>query len=548
MGESKNFMMQDDYLYLEAYQHELQGILNQDSGIKGLTQIATIPNGKVAAEVQPLWGALCEFVLFIECVCRPFFVILRHNLGPKRTCCLFSKLLKNINPSDIPMTAEEAFDFLCSLDHGYEFYARVHIRDILDVYKCFPTYAYNGIKNAIEKEDSDEFCKNLCDKERDYQDFMRALYKLRNILRYITIYDRRKRLEPQWVYHCIPLFYSIQEDVKSAIVEDIVKDYIVGRNRIERKAYKLRVKNLSEGDLQKLYSIKTTVDGRYYPDWIEKYTRMVNQSEFKTYLADLINNEEYIIDSSRYYSGFILKRAVIEHCSELIEHYSFKNPLEEVLQDDENFSPYEYDFDVNILGDYIILSTKNMIDILGEVEDVVVDEVKKILQWILECSRYTRLFGNMPTKNDKGTSELPPYVPNVDDPSNNSSKNLKYPINNDICTDSVKQNLLIKNYLHEWFDDGILRQEELRYVFFGEGTKPNLPLKFIGKKKSLLFVFIRYINKGHGGQEVWDYFKKNIVGDNKFWPQNPYSNTSNLYDKEKEKLDRILQQCPKKKV
>ena len=202
---------------------------------------------------------------------------------------------------------------------------------------------------------------------------------------------------------------------------------------------------------------------------------------------------------------------------------------------------------MDLLNMYVVFEDGER-KVLGEVEDVVVDEVKKILQWILECSRYTRLFGNMPTKNDKGTSELPPYVPNVDDPSNNSSKNLKYPINNDICTDSVKQNLLIKNYLHEWFDDGILRQEELRYVFFGEGTKPNLPLKFIGKKKSLLFVFIRYINKGHGGQEVWDYFKKNIVGDNKFWPQNPYSNTSNLYDKEKEKLDRILQQYPKKKV
>ena len=170
MSENKN-NMELNSCNLRAYKHYLESIPLNRIGIERLKQVASCPDGKIVDDVQPIFGAFCEFVTFNECVRRPFFKILDHILN-SRIVNLFSVLLVKNQETDLQLTYEEAFDLFLFLGES-------RVRSILDVYK-FSSITYNGVLDALKAFYYKAFVAALGN--ADYRDMMSALKELRYIL------------------------------------------------------------------------------------------------------------------------------------------------------------------------------------------------------------------------------------------------------------------------------------------------------------------------------------------------------------------------------
>lgn len=121
---------------LNAYESKLQSIPLSRVGVERLTQVAAWPDGRIVEDVQPIFGAFCEFVVFNECVKRPFYKILSAILNNKIDA-LFSVLLAKNTAAESSLTYKEAFDYFLLIGKN-------KVRKILDAYKC-SSYTYNAI-------------------------------------------------------------------------------------------------------------------------------------------------------------------------------------------------------------------------------------------------------------------------------------------------------------------------------------------------------------------------------------------------------------------
>ena len=70
---------------------------------------------------------------------------------------------------------------------------------------------------------------------------------------------------------------------------------------------------------------------------------------------------------------------------------------------------------------------------------------------------------------------------------------------------------MCKKYLAERINDGINRIEEIKYVFFGKGCKPDNKLVWSNKKQELV-AFMNYFIR-RKPREVWEYLDKYIVNE-----------------------------------
>lgn len=371
---------------LREYEGQLQSIPLYRTGIERLTKVASCPDGNIVGDVLPVFDAFCEFVVFNECVRRPFFEILSNYLNNK-VGSLFSVLLTNNKVSDSSLTYKEAYDFFLLL-------GKRRVRDILDAYKS-SSFTYNGVLDAIAKKDYDAFLSALG--SIDFHDLMTTLWQLRYILLGIKYSGRNSskgRLENhnQWITGAdfsayFRAFTSVYED---KFVENRVKSYI-SHSLVEKPRRQRITRELNDDELQQLYSATATADGRYYPEWIDKFTKMsFNQSDFVMYLDSIANRDGEIIADSEAIAQLIIKNAVNGHKTELIQHFNL-DPIK-CNEVDDDWDDYYHDYhNINTLGDYIILYTAKMLSIYGDVKDVLNDEERCVLEWILGCSRYTAI-------------------------------------------------------------------------------------------------------------------------------------------------------------
>jgi len=371
---------------LREYEGQLQSIPLYRTGIERLTKVASCPDGNIVGDVQPVFDAFCEFVVFNECVRRPFFEILSNSLNNK-VGSLFTVLLTNNKVSDSSLTYKEAYDFFLLL-------GKRRVRDILDAYKC-SSFTYNGVIDAIAKKDYELFLSALGN--ADFHDMMATLWQLRYILLGIKSSGRNSskgRLgnHNQWITGAdfsayFRAFTSVYPD---KFIENYVK-YYISRDLAEKPRRQRITRGLNDEELQQLYSTTTTADGRYYLEWIDKFTKMsFNQSDFATYLDSITNRDSEIIADSEVIAHLIIKMAVNGHKAELIQHFNL-DPIK-CNEVDDDWDEYYCDYhNINTLGDYIIIYTAKMLSIYSDVKEVLNDEEKCVLEWILGCSRYTFL-------------------------------------------------------------------------------------------------------------------------------------------------------------
>ena len=76
--------------------------------------------------------------------------------------------------------------------------------------------------------------------------------------------------------------------------------------------------------------------------------------------------------------------------------------------------------------------------------------------------------------------------------------------------DEKVQDVICKKYLYKVFDKKIDDIPFIKYVFWGKGVKPKDKLIYTGQK-SVIANFVRFQNRGRGGQKLWDYYNEFIV-------------------------------------
>ena len=515
---------------LRAYEVYLQSIPLSRVGIDRLTQVASCPNGDLTDDVQPIFGAFCEFVIFNECVKRPFFEILGALIN-NRVGDLFSVLLAKDSATDSSLTYKEAFDFFLLIGKN-------QTRDILDAYKC-SSYTYNGVLDAIGNKDCEAFLSALG--SADYQDMMATLWKLRYILLGIKSSkapDKRGigRIEDlnQWLKGAD--FSAYFKAYTSAFAEGFVEKRIksLASLAIPEKPRRMRItRNLNDDELLQLYSTTATADGSYYPEWIDKFTRMsFEQPCFASYLAEVANREKEIAADSDTISHLIIKMAVDGHKAEVIQHFGI-DP-NNANDGNDNWDDYYCDYhNIDILGEYIILYTGKMLSVYDDVKEILSDEEKCIIEWVLSCSRYTGIFKQEssetvnvePVTVDNTADERPLPPPDI--------QNRKRLRNSTLINTTCQ-------YLQGWFKGANIK--DIKFVFFGIGERPSKSLE-LTTQKSNLCLFISYlIGKKNIQKETWIHFAFciNFRGkpvfptdpDDKAWVSNPPSGLAKAKDKE----------------
>lgn len=522
-------MMKIQDCNLKAYADQLQSIPLNRVGIDRLIQVASCPDGKLVEDVQPIFGAFCEFVTFNECIRRPFFEILSTTLNNKMGS-LFSLLLAN-NKSSFSLTYEEAFEFFMLI-------GKKQVRDILDSYKC-NSFTYNGVLDAIAQKDYAAFLSALG--SADYHDMMATLWQLRYILLGIKSSGRNNskgRLENNnlWITGAdfsayFRAFTSVYED---KFVENRVKSYI-SHSLVEKPRRQRITRELNDDELQQLYSATTIADGRYYSEWIDKFTKMsFDQLGFATYLDSITNRDSEIIADGEAIAHLIIKMAVNGHKPELIQHFQL-DPIN--CKDGADWDEYYCDYhNTDKLGDYIIIYTAKMLYIYNNVKNVLSDEERCILEWLIGCSRYTNFFMN-------GTSEAE-IVLAVESPIVEDTTDTRPLTPPDIQNRKRLRNDLLINrtceYLQSWFKGANIK--DIKFVFFGIGERPSKSLE-LTTQKSNLCMFISYlIGKKNIQKETWIHFAFciNFRGkpvfptdpDDKAWVSNPPSGLAKAKDKE----------------
>ena len=516
---------------LRAYEGQLQSIPLSRVGVERLTQVASWPDGKIVEDVQPLFGAFCEFVVFNECVKRPFFEILSALLNNK-IGELFSVLLAKNAATESSLTYKEAFDFFLLI-------GKRQARDILDAYKC-SSYTYNGVLDAIGNKDYEAFLRALG--SADYQDMMTTLWKLRYILLGIKSSkansDKRSigRIENlnQWVKDADFSVYF--KTYTSAYAEGFVEKRVKSLASLCRpeKPRRMRItRNLNDYELQQLYSTTATADGSYYPEWIDKFAIMsFEQSNFASYLAEVANREREIAADSDTISHLIIKMAVDGHKAEVIQHFGIAP--NKPNDDNDDWDEYYCDYhNIDILGEYIILYTDKMLNVYGDVKEILSDEERCLIEWVLSCSKYTGIF----TQESSEKVNVEPVT--VDDTAD--ERPLPPP---DIQNRKRLRNSTLINttcqYLQGWFKGANIK--DIKFVFFGIGERPSKSLE-LTTQKSNLCMFISYlIGKKNIQKETWIHFAFciNFRGkpvfptdpDDKAWVSNPPSGLAKAKDKE----------------
>lgn len=140
--------------------------------------------------------------------------------------------------------------------------------------------------------------------------------------------------------------------------------------------------------------------------------------------------------------------------------------------------------------------------------------------------------------NEEETEEIAPDVTTSQDLEEDTvHPNYPTKLTEGRLRDILLQDVVCKKYLHQWFVPSQDYIQNVAYVFFGKGIKPENKLTFKGNKDDLA-CFIKYLNRDKGNGKVWDYFRDYLVDDQgrPVLATNPASNIKDKYDSYKKRL------------
>lgn len=536
----------------------LTSVASKEDGIRRLYRYVTWPNGELVKNAKELFSALCEFVVFNECVKRPFYLLVKHRID-KRMGDLYAHIANLQDKSPASLTYKEAFMV-------FQILGKEQTQMILDV-ENVSSYAYNNILKSLEGHDYSIFEKALG--EGDYSSLMKNLWMVRFILLGIRkqpkYADDFKELlkKNQWQYGVdLSKFFNLLMD-EDKFIEDQVNEFVqqclTGDETIEvglethtydiagdyslviRYADKNRLffKELNDIDkekfIEKIHGVTSIADGTYYPAWLDKLNQKYQTGHdidrlVRDYDSEGANND---IDLTVYtITGYLLfcqRNAISDYFKVDVSNF--------FVTDRETISWKGYEEDIAALGTYIIYYTALMLEVYGCVKDILYKEDRIIIEWLLGCSKYTErvkyLLNELYSK-EKNSNEETTHIVGAE--VSVTDTNPLYPTflrSGGRLHNEFLQGVVCKKYLPQWFSktsDPLY----IKYVFFGSGIEPKEKLVFTGSKTELT-IFVLFLTKGYGKSEIWAYFNQYIVDRNgkPVFAKNARSNVKeNLLDAE----------------
>lgn len=494
---------------LSEYGHNLLSILNIEAGIGRLTKVATYPDGKLSDNLKPDFDAICEFVVFNECIRRPFFQILGNSLYG-RLGSLYSVLAANNAESPSALTYGETFGMFLLI-------GQKRVRDILDAYKKCTSSTYNGILEAVKQKDFNAF-KTVLD-GADCQDLMIMLWELRHDVWgdvSIGLNDTHR----DWNYYNQRIkgadfsrfFKSVDIPHEELFIQNCVKRFfhipVKWGRWLRDGVYD------EENDSSKLNSITSIANGRFYHEWLDKFSKLyLDKTSFNRYLTDINNRAESIIRAGNELSYRIIRDTIYSHREDICERLKIQS--QSVSDEDEYCDDIIYDKD--ILGDYIMVYTSQMLAILREVKDALSDDDKSVLGWLLYLSKYTGFFMEHTKGDDVNLLETAPIKENesscFDESKEENPKNApRTSLPEDIYDRKRLHNEAVINItcqlLQDWFIGANIG--DIEFLFFGKGKSYQTTYKLKTTAKKLCAFIKYYIGTKNIKTETWAYFAERI--------------------------------------
>lgn len=349
----------------------------------GVRRLAKIYYWPAESGDSPDFKALCEFVIFNVGIKRPFFekllALLLNRVG--NLCQL---LLNSIDDDTPQITYEEAYVLLRKLRLS-------KTRDLINKFSC-SSNMFNGILKSIKTLDYDLFLSSL--HESDNKKMMQVLWEMRYILygidHYVTNIEPTGQIKVvnRWLdgqsYNFTRYFYYYtqllelmpsEEEVEKRFIQRRLKE-IVG---IPIKLTRRYVETIDFG-IDKQYVLV----GNFFPSWLDELKEIDNVNVFiKSLKSDWITSRAESLAKS------ILTRNVISHSKEIADKFNYDYSVldEEAMN---SLDPIDEE-DMEILRNYILLYTNEMLYIYNKVENILDDDSKKVLKSILYSSKYMEL-------------------------------------------------------------------------------------------------------------------------------------------------------------
>ena len=356
---------------------------------KGIERLAKIYYWPAESGDAPEFDALCEFVIFNVGIKRPFFEKLLYLLLD-RVGDLYQILLNNLSDDMPQITYEEAFVLLRKLRLG-------KTRDMLNKASC-SSNMFNGILKSIKTLDYDLFLSSL--HESDNKKMMQVLWEMRYILygidQYVTNIEPTDQIKvvnawldglsynyTQYFYHYTQLLdlMPCEEEVENRFVKKRLKE-IIG---IPLKPTRRSIELFDFGIDKQIVLV-----GNYFPSWLDELKEIDDVNEFIKYLK---SDMGWITSRAGSVAKSILTRNVISHSKEIADEFNYDYSVldEEAMN---NLDPIDED-DMEILRNYILLYTNEMLYIYNKVENIMDDDSKKVFKSILNRSKYTEFLDSL---------------------------------------------------------------------------------------------------------------------------------------------------------
>ena len=229
---------------IKTYQEHLTILPIIDLGIGRIRKLLCWPEENEPSHLATYLPCFYEYITFSVGVAIPFFQVFQENLK-KQISSLYTYLRDNGKEPTSFLTHNEAFDFLCALEH-------IDTRNIIDNYNRLPSNAYTGVINSIHTQDKTAFSAAL--KETNCQDLMGVLWTMRYLLfgiqreKDVRIIKRGKsiQLENLWLTDTglAPFFRNIPKEEEEQFTEERIKllcgfdtKSFARRHRIGRQQY-----------------------------------------------------------------------------------------------------------------------------------------------------------------------------------------------------------------------------------------------------------------------------------------------------------------------
>ena len=266
--------------------------------------------------------------------------------------------------------------------------------------------------------------------------------------------------------------------------------------------------------------------GNYFPSWLDGLKQIDNVNEF---IKSLKSDMGWITSRAESVAKSILTRNVISHSKDIADEFNYDySALDEEAMN--SLDPIDEE-DMEILRNYILLYTHEMLYIYNKVENILDDDSKKVLKSILYSSRYSALLESVVFSSasqrmvelqnaDNETIESSIPTPMVHEMTESAKTGNNILNGNDINAIALKLPRLLEKYRDKYCVSMANRgkgctKEMIEYYLWGGDKIPqnaiseDKPLVWTGTRQMFVaYIRFLYLENNDSGQRILSAAKR----------------------------------------